>query len=282
MTIVTFLNLILIFRVRSSKPDHSAMLLSTARPSKSPLSAWCISESIIFKPRVTELLIFYLLTISDPIFVRSRQIQLQMSCLVVLRERPLGSHSSELRSHVSKPCSHIFEPRCFKLHPISFLHFFNPDPAPPDPRLRNICPVLATSIMRRISKRASRRIYKNNVSGMELGCRSIERRQSGPNNQDLAFWIRRASQWYFIMAVRNRKDLLIGQKYCWLLLWHWVTATNCRRLYQRITTCVWPRKPSDTSPTSTSNCYWCQIIVRWIYPPILLIDHVTGLPVSTN
>ena len=55
---------------------------------------------------------------------------------------------------------------------------------PPDPRLRNICPVLATSVVRRVSKRASWRTYKDNVSGIKLGCRAIEKRQSEPESQD--------------------------------------------------------------------------------------------------
>ena len=120
-----------------------------------------------------------------------------MPCLVNLRERLLGpqvsalrsyvfelyafeSHISEPRSHilelhVSKPCTHAFEPRSFKPHPVGSLHFFNPDPASPDPCWRNICSVLATLVMRRVLKRASRRTYckmvniRNNTRLHQLG-----------------------------------------------------------------------------------------------------------------
>ena len=54
---------------------------------------------------------------------------------------------------------------------------------PPDPRLRNICPVLATLVVRHVLKRASPRTRKDNVSGMKLGCKAIRRRQSGPESQ---------------------------------------------------------------------------------------------------
>ena len=91
------------------------MLSSSARPSKRPSSARYISESIIFKPRLTELLILCCVT------VRSRQMQLQMPCLVVLWERPLHPHVSEPRSHVYEPhifelASHSFEPCAFEPH----------------------------------------------------------------------------------------------------------------------------------------------------------------------
>ena len=49
----------------------------------------------------------------------------------------------------------------------------------PGLRFRNTCPISVMS-MRRVSKRTSRRTYKDNVSGMKLGCRAIEKRQSGP------------------------------------------------------------------------------------------------------
>ena len=135
--------------------------------------------------------------------VRSKQMQLQMPCLVGLRERPLGLHVSEPRSHVfephvSAPCFHVFEPHAFEPrvfesffgphsfgpHLVDSLYFFDPDPAPPDSRLRNICPVLATSVVRRVLKQASWRTYKDNGSGMKLSCRAIERRRSEPDNQD--------------------------------------------------------------------------------------------------
>ena len=142
--------------------------------------------------QLTELLIFYRVTIL------SKQMQLQMPCLVGFQERFLWfcafeshvseprSHVSKPRSHVSKPCSHVFKfctfkphiskPRfnvisklySFKSYPIGSLHFFNSDPVLSDLWLRNICPVLATSIVRRILKQAGWRTYKNNDSGMGL------------------------------------------------------------------------------------------------------------------
>ena len=233
MTTITLSSLIL--RVRSFKLGHSAMLPSSHQARKAgqriplllnafPLKAF--PESIIFKPRPTELLMLCLVT--DLPVARTRQMQLQMPCLVGLQERPLGPpvsklcpHGFEPRFHVSEPCSHVFElcalephiseprPHVFKpyvyerhssgstlseplslsLTPLnlalssrssdltlsglilSALYTFS---TPPDPRLRNIHPVLATSVVRRVSKRASRRTYKDNVSGMKLGCRAIE------------------------------------------------------------------------------------------------------------
>lgn len=120
---------------------------------------------------------------------------MQMPCLVGLQERPLElhvskpcSHVSESRSHVSKPRSHVSEPRfhvskprshvsepcshVYEPHPVGSLHFFDPDLTAPDPRLRNIR--LVTLVVRRVLKRASWRTYKDNVSGMKLGCRAIE------------------------------------------------------------------------------------------------------------
>ena len=154
-------------------------------------------ESIIFIPRVTELLLLCLVTTSNWIVARARQMQLQMPCLVIIWERPLRPHVSEPRPHVfephvSEPRSHVYEPYSFELHSfgphlVGSLHFFDPDPTAPDSCLRNIRPVLATSVVRRISKRASRRTYKDNVNGMKLGCRAIERRLSEPDNQDQVF-----------------------------------------------------------------------------------------------
>ena len=107
----------------------------------------------------------------------------------------LGSHSFEPhvfepRSHVPESCSHVFEPHVYERHssgstlseprphvfgphPVGSLHFFDPDPTPPDRRSRNTRPVPVMS-MRRISKWASRRTYKDNVSGMKLHCRATE------------------------------------------------------------------------------------------------------------
>ena len=94
--------------------------------------------------------------------------------------------------HVFKPYSDVFEPyvyerhstsstlseprpHVFGTHLVGSLHFFNPDPAPPDCCLRNTHLVRVMS-MRRVLKQASQRTYKNNVSGMKLGCKAIERR----------------------------------------------------------------------------------------------------------
>ena len=38
--------------------------------------------------------------------------------------------------------------------------------------------------MRHVSKQASRRTYKDNVSGMKLGCKVIKKRRLGPDNQN--------------------------------------------------------------------------------------------------
>ena len=141
-----------------------------------------------------------------------------MPCLVSRRERPLGPHVSEPRSHVFKPhppsltltlsslaLSSLTIPSLAltllsltfsrlaltsssitlsNLAPLShssdltllglILLSLYTSSTPPDPHLRNICPVLATLVVRRVSKRASRRTYKNNVSGMKLGCRAIK------------------------------------------------------------------------------------------------------------
>ena len=58
----------------------------------------------------------------------------------VYERHSLGSTSSE-------PCLHVFKLHSFKPHPVGSLHFFDPDPAPPDPRLRIICLVLATLVV---------------------------------------------------------------------------------------------------------------------------------------
>ena len=103
------------------------------------------SYVIIFKPQSMELLMFCLVT--NLLVARTKQMQLQMFCFVKLRKRPLGfhgskphsskphafepyvfvscSHVSELRScafeiHISKPCSHVFEP-CFHVSEHYFL-----------------------------------------------------------------------------------------------------------------------------------------------------------------
>ena len=133
----------------------------------------------------TELLILCRVT------VLSKQMQLQMPCFVGLQEKSLGlcafkSHVSEPCSYVSEPCSHVFKlctlklhvskprfhvafkPYSFKPYPVGSLNFFNSDPVLLDPRLRNICLVLATLIVRRVLKRASWRTYKDNGSGMGL------------------------------------------------------------------------------------------------------------------
>ena len=89
MTIVILSSLILIFQVRSSKPNLFAMLPSSARPLKSSLLLNAFPESIIFRLQPTELLIFYCVTI------RSRQIQLQMPCLVSFQKKPLGPHITQ-------------------------------------------------------------------------------------------------------------------------------------------------------------------------------------------
>lgn len=149
--------------------------------------------------------------VTDMTLVRSRQMQLQMLWLVGLRERPLGaltfpslaltfprlaltflslmflSFTLTFRASLSRFRASLFKSRS---HPVGSLHFFDLDPTAPDPRLRNTRPVPGMS-MRRVLKRASRRIYKDNISGMKLGCRAMGRRQSGPNNQDQASWIRR-------------------------------------------------------------------------------------------
>ena len=75
-----------------------------------------------------------------------------------------GSTLSELCSHVFKP--YFFEPHFFKPHPVGSLHFFDPNPIAPDPRMRNI--FLVISVVRRVSKRASRQTYKANVGGIRL------------------------------------------------------------------------------------------------------------------
>ena len=65
----------------------------------------------IFKPRPTELLILCLVT--DLPVAKTRHMQLQMPCLVVLRERPLKLHVSE--PHVSEPRSHVSKPHLLSL-----------------------------------------------------------------------------------------------------------------------------------------------------------------------
>ena len=159
----------LIVRVRSSKLSIPLCSQAPPRLARCPFLLNAFPESIIFRPRLTELLMLCCVTI------RSRQIQQQMPCLVGLRERLFELHVSEPRSHVSEPHSHVPEPHppgSTLLGPIlSALYTFS---ARPDPRLRNIRLVLATSVVRRVSKQASWRTYKNNVSSMKLGCRAIE------------------------------------------------------------------------------------------------------------
>ena len=109
--------------------------------------------------------------------------------------------------HISEPRSHYFESHFLSFtllnfalssrslglhslspHSIGSLHFFDPNPTPPDPRLRNIHSV--TSVVRCVLKQSSRRTYKDNINDIKLGCKAIERRHSGPNNQDRASLIR--------------------------------------------------------------------------------------------
>lgn len=98
------------------------------------------------------------------------------------------SHVSKLCSYVFKPCSHIFKPHAwdayvfelfFRLHSFGHhffgsLHYLNLNFALPDFCLRNIC--LITLVIRGVLKQACLRIYKNNVSIMKLGYRTIKRR----------------------------------------------------------------------------------------------------------
>ena len=92
----------------------------------------------------------------------------------------LDSHSFEpcaLEPHVSKPRFHVSEPHSFKPHPVGSLHFFDPDPAPPDPRLQNTCPVSVMS-MRRVSKRAGQRTYKASVGGVRLRLQGFQEKDN--------------------------------------------------------------------------------------------------------
>ena len=128
--------------VISFKPDLSAILQSSTRPSKRPFFLLdAFSKSIIFKPQPAELLMLCCVT------VQSKQMQLQMSCFVSLQERPLKSHVFEphifeprifdpysskphisepctLEPHVSKPCSDISKP-CFHISELRS-HVFKP------------------------------------------------------------------------------------------------------------------------------------------------------------
>ena len=102
----------------------------------------------------------------------------------------------------------------FGPHLISSLHFFDPDPNAPDPCLRNIC--LVTLVVGRVSKRFSRRTYKVNASSMKLGCRAIGGRQSGPENQDQASWIKRLGRLQGGLLWENRKHLKLSEP-SWLV-----------------------------------------------------------------
>ena len=193
--------LILFFGARSFKLDHSAMLPSPARPSKRSLSAQCFSESIIFQLRN------YLqaptngaVVALSPYHFRPDYCKVQANAAAdALPCRPprktfalSRSQASLLRSRtlLSRLQASLSGFYSFGPHPVGS-PYFDPVLTTLDPRLRNTRPVLATSVVRRVLKRASRRTYKDNVSGMKLGCRAIERRQPGPGNQDRASWIRR-------------------------------------------------------------------------------------------
>ena len=164
----------------------------------------------------------YLFTISNLTVAKTKQMQLQMLWLVSLWEKSLGpyvskpcSHVFEPRPHVSKPRSHVFElcfhvfelysnvfepyvyerhfldstffePRLhiFEPHSVGSLHFFDPDSNTSNPCLWNIS--LVTLVLERFLKKSSWQIYKDNASGMKLGCRTIRRKQSKPDNQNQA------------------------------------------------------------------------------------------------
>ena len=84
------------------KTDLIILLCSQAPPGlPRAFFARGISESIIFEPRVTEFLLFSLLTIFDLAIVKSSQ--MQTPCLVGLRERLLGPSVSRLCPHGYKP-----------------------------------------------------------------------------------------------------------------------------------------------------------------------------------
>ena len=183
MTIVTLLSLILIFRVRSSKPDHSAMFPSFARPSKGPSSTryipnrlssshnrrscWCSvvlpsgpgkcnCECLALSASEKDLWGFAFLSLT----YLSLTLRAWLSLFRALRFR-----ASRLWASLSG--FHHFEP-----HLVGSLHSFDLILTAPGPRFQNTRPISVMS-MRHVSKRAGWRTYKDNGSGMKLSCRAI-------------------------------------------------------------------------------------------------------------
>lgn len=70
------------------------------------------------------------------------------------------------------PLSH-FSDLAFSDLILSALYIFS---IPSDPYLQNTCLVLATLVVRRVTKQASQQTYKDNVCRMKLSCKSIEKR----------------------------------------------------------------------------------------------------------
>lgn len=143
------------------------------------------------------------------IITRSKQLQLQMFCLVGLQKKLLDLHVFEFcafEPHISKSCLYICKPRftflsltfsklalsslslSFNLLSLILLTLYT-FLTPPNLCLRNICFVLATLVVKCILKQSSQRIYKGNISDMKLGCRAIGGKQSEPNYKNWAFWI---------------------------------------------------------------------------------------------
>ena len=156
------------------KPDYSAMLPSFARPSKRPYF-----RSIHFRINYLQATTNGAVNALSHYRPNCREDQANVAADALPCHPPRKTFGASR----SKPRFHFSEPHSFKPHPVGSLHFFDPDHAPPDPRLRNICPVLTTLVVRRVLKRASWRTYKDNSSGMKLSCRAIERRRSEPENQ---------------------------------------------------------------------------------------------------
>ena len=75
---------------------------------------------------------------------------------------------SSLTLWVSLFRTSLFGSYSSKPHLFGSSHSFNPILTAPDPCLRNTHPVLATSVVRRVSKRASRRPHKTSVGGVWL------------------------------------------------------------------------------------------------------------------
>lgn len=196
--------------------------------------------------------------ISDLIIAKTRQIQLQMPCFIGLQKRPLGlcafkPHGFKPYSHVSEPCFHVFKPHAFKFrafklffgphsfgpYPISFLYFFN------STRF-----LFAKYLSCLNHMNCETRFEASQLVDLQIQCQQHKVGLQGyrnwkqiirTKNLRLEDWkdsdkvlhyqnfpymleiirVKLISRYHdnsFIKMVWNQKDLLIGQKSCWLSL----------------------------------------------------------------